>query len=61
LSGRLTDHLTIRGLTLPASSRVGVLGGIADLDWTQAADNVRITPPPQPSSQHAQVLTITTP
>jgi alpha-L-fucosidase len=61
LSGRLTDHLTIRGLTLPASSRVGVLGGIADLAWTQAADNVRITPPPQPSSQHAQVLTITTP
>jgi alpha-L-fucosidase len=61
LSDRLTDDLTIRGLTLPAGSRVGVLGGVADLAWTQAANDVRITPPPQPSSQHAQVLTITTP
>jgi alpha-L-fucosidase len=60
LSDHLTDGLTIRGLTLPASSRIGVLGGAADLAWTQTGNDVRITPPPQPSSQHAQVLTITT-
>jgi alpha-L-fucosidase len=60
LSDLLTDDLTIRGLTLPASSRIGVLGGAADLAWTQAANDVRITPPPRPSSQPAQVLRITT-
>jgi alpha-L-fucosidase len=60
LADQLSDGLTIRGLTLPASSRIGVLHGAADLAWTQAANDVRITPPPQPPSQHAQALTITT-
>jgi alpha-L-fucosidase len=60
LADDLADGLTIRGLTLPPGSRVGVLHGTADLAWTQAADDVRITPPPRPPSPHAQVLTITT-
>ena len=59
LADDLTDGLTIRDLTLPPGSRIGVLGGAADLAWTQAANDVRITPSPRPPSQHAQVLTIT--
>jgi hypothetical protein len=60
LADDVADGLTIRGLTLPAGSRIGVLHGAADLAWTQAANDVRIAPPPQPPSRHAQVLTITT-
>jgi alpha-L-fucosidase len=60
LADDLTDGLTIRGLTLPANSQIGVLHGTAELAWTQAANDVRITPPPRPPSPHAQVLTITT-
>jgi len=56
----LADDLTIRDLTLPPGSRVGVLNGPSDLPWIQAANDVRITPPPQPSGQHAYVLAITT-
>jgi hypothetical protein len=44
----------------PPGSQIGVLHGTADLAWTQAANDVRITPPPRPPSPHAQVLTITT-
>ena len=60
LADDVADGLTIRGLTLPAGSRIGVLHGAADLAWTQAANDVRIAPPPQPPSRHAQVLTIAT-
>jgi len=60
LADLLTDDLTIRGLTLPPGSRLGVLGGAADLAWTQAANDVRITPPTRLPGQHAQVLRITT-
>jgi alpha-L-fucosidase len=60
LADLLTDDLTIRGLTLPPGSRLGVLGGAADLARTQAANDVRITPPTRPPGQHAQVLRITT-
>jgi alpha-L-fucosidase len=60
LSDDVADGLTVRGLTIPASSRIGVLHGAADLAWTQAANDVRIAPPPQPPGQHAQVLTIAT-
>jgi alpha-L-fucosidase len=60
LADHLPDGLTIRGLTLPTSSRIGVLGGAADLTWTPAANDVRITPSPRLPGQHAQVLTITT-
>ena len=61
LSDDVTDGLTIRGLTLSPGSRIGVLGGAADLAWTQAGGDVRVTPPPsRPPSLHAQVLTIAT-
>jgi alpha-L-fucosidase len=60
LSDHLIGDLTLRGLTLPPSSRLGVLGGAVDLAWTQAGNDVRITPPPRLPGKHAQVLTITT-
>jgi alpha-L-fucosidase len=60
LADHLTSTLTIRDLTLPPGSRVGVLNGPTDLAWIQAVKDVRITPPPRPPGQHAHVLTITT-
>jgi alpha-L-fucosidase len=60
LADHLPDGLTIRGLTLPTSSRIGVLAGAADLTWTPAANDVRITPSPRLPGQHEKVLTITT-
>jgi alpha-L-fucosidase len=60
LADDLTDNLTIRDLTLPPGSRVGVLNGPRDLAWIQVANDVRITPSPQPRGQHAHVLAITT-
>jgi hypothetical protein len=60
LSDDVTDGLTIRDLTLSPGSRIGVLGGAADLAWTQAANDVLVTPSPSPPpSLDAQVLTIT--
>jgi alpha-L-fucosidase len=59
LADQLTGTLTIRGLTLPPGSRVGILNGPRDLAWVQTATDVRITPPPQPPGRHAHVLTIT--
>ena len=59
LADDLTENRTIRDLTLPPGSRVGVLNGPRDLAWIQAATDVRITPPSQPPGQHAHVLTIT--
>jgi alpha-L-fucosidase len=60
LADDLTDPLTIRGLTLPAGSRIGLLNGPQDLPWTQAGNHLQVGPPPHPPSRHAQVLTITT-
>ena len=60
LADQLTGTLTVRGLTLPPGSRVGILDGPGDLAWVQTATGVRITPPPQPPRRHAHVLTITT-
>jgi alpha-L-fucosidase len=60
LADRLTDPLTIRGLTLPSASRIDLLDGAAELPWTQAAGDVRITPPSHPPGRHAHVLAITT-
>jgi alpha-L-fucosidase len=60
LADDLTDGLTIRDLTLPTGSRVGLLGGAGDLPWTQAAGGLQVAPPPRPTGRHAQVLTITT-
>jgi alpha-L-fucosidase len=60
LADQLTGTLTVRGLTLPPGSRVGILDGPGDLAWVQTATGVRITPPPQPPGRHAHVLTITT-
>jgi alpha-L-fucosidase len=60
LADDLTDGLTIRDLTLPAGSRVGLLGGAGDLPWTQAAGGLQVAPPPRPTGRHAQVLPITT-
>jgi alpha-L-fucosidase len=59
LSDDLTDGLTIRGLTLPAGSRIRPLNQTTDLAWTQTGDDLRIAPPARPSGRRAQVLTIT--
>jgi alpha-L-fucosidase len=45
LSDLFSDGLTIRGLTLPARSRIGVLHGAADLAWTQAPRTCVSRPP----------------
>jgi len=56
LADDLTDNLTIRDLTLPPGSRVGILNGPRDLPWIQAANDVRITPLPQrPGHYHNDV------
>jgi alpha-L-fucosidase len=60
LADDLPDNLTIRGLTLPPASRVGVLNGPTDLAWTQVGNDVWITLPPQPPGQHAYVLAVST-
>jgi alpha-L-fucosidase len=53
LADQLADGLTIRGLTLPPASRIGLLNGPGDLPWTQAANDVRIAPPPaHPAGTH---------
>jgi alpha-L-fucosidase len=59
LSDELPDSLTIRDLTLPPGSRIGLLDGSTDLAWTQAGNDVRIATPARPPGKHAHVLAIT--
>jgi alpha-L-fucosidase len=60
LADQLPDSLTIRGLRLPAVSRVGLPHGPADLAWSQEDGDLQVTLPPQPPGQPAHVLRIAT-
>lgn len=60
LVDQLPDSLSIRGLRLPAVSRVGLLDGPADLAWSQEDGDLQVTLPPQPPGQPAHVLRIAT-
>ncbi|NEW48440.1 alpha-L-fucosidase [Nocardia cyriacigeorgica] len=60
LADQPTGEITLRGVRIPESSAVGLLGGAADLRWRQPGNDLAIQLPPGVTpQQHAYVLSIT--